>query len=126
MKIYPGIFFLLLFPLYAFSQNSRLKFSHLQTDAGLSKSNVTCILQDSRGFMWFGTMDGLNKYDSYHFTAFKNNPDDPHSLANNNIKVIKEDSKGNIWISTGGGGLNMYDREKNIFISYRYNANDKN
>lgn len=76
--------------------------------------------------MWFGTMDGLNKYDSYHFTAYKNNPDDAYSLANNNIKDIKEDHKGNLWIATSGGGLNMYDREKNIFISYRNKANDAN
>ena len=57
--------------------------------------------------MWFGTTDGLNKYDSYRFTIYKNDPDDPYSLSNNYIKDIKEDSKGNLWIATSGGGLNM-------------------
>src|ERR1700733_10382127 len=98
MKIYPGIFFLLLFPLYAFSQNSRLKFSHIGTDAGLSQSNVTCILQDSRGFMWFGTRDGLNKYDGYQFTVYKNIEGDQKSISNSFITSMIEDKKGNLWI----------------------------
>src|SRR5271170_4055935 len=89
----------------AFPQAGNLKFGHIGTDAGLSQSNVTCILQDSRGLMWFGTQDGLNRYDGYRFTVYKNDPLDPVSLSNNYIKDIKDDAKGNIWVATLGGGL---------------------
>lgn len=84
------------------------------------------MLQDSRGFMWFGTMDGLNKYDSYRFTIYKNDPDNPASLANNYIRDIKEDSKGNIWIATSGGGLNMYSRNNNSFTAYHTTTSASN
>ena len=68
----------------AISQPQQLKFSHLDRGAGLSQSNVTCILQDSRGCMWFGTCDGLNKQDGYQFTVYKNNTKDINSFSNIN------------------------------------------
>ena len=98
----------------------QLRFGHLATDQGLSQSNVTCILQDSRGFMWFGTQDGLNRYDGYEFTVYKNWVTDPYSISNNYIKSIIEDRGGNIWVGTWGGGLNRFDREKNRFIPYKH------
>src|SRR5512136_3114997 len=55
---------------------NNIKFKHLSVEAGLSHSTVNCILQDSKGFMWFGTDDGLSKYDGYNFTIYKHNPDD--------------------------------------------------
>src|SRR6186713_3152575 len=81
------------FFLIAFSQKQQLKFEHLGTNAGLSQSNVICILQDSRGFMWFGTRDGLNKYDGYNFTVYKNTAD-TNSISNNFITHILVDSNG--------------------------------
>src|SRR5687767_9794141 len=71
-----------LISLSAVSQKQFIKFDHLQTDDGLSQSNVLCIFQDSRGFMWFGTEDGLNKYDGYNFTVYKNDPAKKNSLSN--------------------------------------------
>ena len=115
-------FFLLLMQGICFaavSQNQHVKFQSFGTEKGLSQSNVICILQDSRGFMWFGTQDGLNRYDGYKFTVYKNNPRDPHSLSNNYIKDLLEDTKGNIWVATLGGGLNKFDRETNRFVHYR-------
>jgi ligand-binding sensor domain-containing protein len=78
----------------SFCQTPTLKFEHIGTDAGLSQSNGTCILQDSRGFMWFGTQDGLDRYDGYKFVVYKNNPQNPASLSNSFVKDILEDSKG--------------------------------
>lgn len=69
--------------------------------------------------MWFGTQDGLNKYDGYSFTVYKNNPGNINSISNNYVKRIIEDSKGNIWIATWGGGLNKYDRAKDLFTRYK-------
>ena len=74
MKPYCYLFLLLVIPFFGLSQSKYLKFDHLQTDDGLSQSNVLCILQDSRGFMWFGTEDGLNKYNGYTFIVYKNDP----------------------------------------------------
>src|SRR6476660_8256215 len=64
---------------------SDLKFTHLTTDDGLSQGYVTDILQDRRGFMWFATRDGLNRYDGNTFVVYKHNPKDPGSLSSNFI-----------------------------------------
>ena len=104
----------------AYTQQLNLKFEHLGTREGLSHSNVICMLQDSRGFMWFGTRDGLNLYDGYSFTVFKNNKKDKNSLSSNIIYDIAEDADGFIWVGTWGGGLNRYDRANGKFISYRH------
>jgi len=71
---------------------AQLKFEHLGVAEGLSQSVVLCILQDSQGFMWFGTEDGLNKYDGYQFTVYKHNPDNLNSLSGNHIWSIHEDN----------------------------------
>jgi signal transduction histidine kinase/ligand-binding sensor domain-containing protein len=110
--------------LAAFSQQN-IKFDHLDINSGLSQNHILCILQDSRGFMWFGTRDGLNKYDGYTFTVYKSDKTDSTSISNNFISGIVEDSKGVIWIATRGGGLNRYDKEKDNFIRYKNDpAND--
>ncbi|HZE84310.1 MAG TPA: two-component regulator propeller domain-containing protein [Puia sp.] len=103
-----------------------MKFSHLGSEQGLSQSNVNCILQDSRGFMWFGTRDGLNKYDGYQFKVYKNITGNLKSIGNNNISSIIEGRKGELWIATLGGGLNRFDREKDLFTQYRQDKNNKN
>ncbi len=115
---------ILFFSFVAFSQN--YKFEKVGTRAGLSHSNISCILQDSRGFMWFGTRDGLNKYDGYRFTVFKNDADDTTTLAHNTVMDIVEDEQGDIWIATWGGGLNKYDREGNYFVRYTHSESDTN
>lgn len=102
----------------SFCQTAALKFQHIGMDAGLSQSNVTCILQDSRGFMWFGTRDGLDKYDGYQFTVYENAEEDPQSISNNFVTSVIEDNKGDLWIGTWGGGLNRFDREKNRFVHH--------
>ena len=107
--------------LAAHAQPANLRFDHLGTESGLSQSNITCILQDSRGFMWFGTRDGLDRYDGYEFTVYKNTPSDPKSLSNNFITSITEDRDGDLWIATWGGGVNRYDRTKDRFIHYSTN-----
>ncbi|MEO6637660.1 MAG: two-component regulator propeller domain-containing protein, partial [Ginsengibacter sp.] len=109
-----------------FAQNKNLQFDHLLTVDGLSQSNVTCILQDSRGFMWFGTRNGLNKYDGYNFTVFKNDPKNKNSISNNYITDITEGKNGDLWVGTRGGGLNRYDRQKATFISYRHQFKNNN
>ncbi|MEO6732760.1 MAG: two-component regulator propeller domain-containing protein [Ferruginibacter sp.] len=110
----------------ATAQKQNLKFEHLDINAGLSQNHILCILQDSRGFMWFGTADGLNKYDGYKFTIYKNDAKDSNSISNNYISGIVEDSKGIIWISVRGGGLNRYDKEKDKFKHFKNNSKNGN
>src|SRR6185437_2407747 len=86
------------------------RYYNITTDEGLSQSFVNCIYQDSRGFMWFGTQDGLKRYDGNGITVFKNNPVDSNSLVANNVTSLYEDTQGILWIGTDGGlsSLNTY------------------
>src|ERR1700751_2625949 len=103
-----------------------LKFTHLTTNDGLSQSNVTAILQDRRGFMWFATRDGLNRYDGNAFVVYKHNPNDPDSLSANFIQDLMEDDQGYLWIATLTGGINRFDPTTEHFTRYRHNPNISN
>ena len=103
-----------------------LKFTHLTSDDGLSQNRICAILQDRRGFMWFATQDGLNRYDGNTVVVYKSNPDDPNSLSANFIQGLIEDDHGNLWIGTWGGGLNKFDPTTERFTRYRYNPDNPN
>ncbi|MDO3626098.1 two-component regulator propeller domain-containing protein [Mucilaginibacter sp. BT774] len=109
----------------SFAQNQQLHFTHLGTEDGLSELNPNCLLQDSRGFIWIGTADGLNRYDGYDFKIFRNDAKDNASIGNNYVQDIIEDKEGNIWAATIGGGLNKFDRNTNRFHRYLHNEKDK-
>ena len=85
-----------------------VRFTHLTTNDGLSQGYVTAILQDRRGFMWFATRDGLNRYDGNAFLVYKNNPNDPGSLSSNFLQDLIEDDNGYLWIATNTG-VNKFD-----------------
>lgn len=87
---------------------SEPRFKTVTSKDGLSQSEVYCFLNDEQGFMWFGTVDGLNKYDGYTITQFNTEKNNPNSLSNNTIRALAEDSKNRIWIGTDDG-LNVYD-----------------
>lgn len=82
------------------SANTNMTFRKYQVNNGLSENSVQCILQDQQGFMWFGTKDGLNKFNGYEFKTFRNIPDIPHSIGNNFIRSLFQDKDGNIWVGT--------------------------
>ena len=103
-----------------------IKFEHLAVEHGLSHGSVTGILQDRKGFMWFGTNDGLNKYDGYKFTIYKNDPNDSLSLSDNWINALYEDHLGELWIGTQHGGLCRYDPDSDSFIRYVYDKENPN
>ena len=89
-------------------------FRHYQVENGLSHNTVFCTLQDSRGFMWFGTKDGLNRFDGTSFKIFRKDDQDTGSLGNNFIHSLLEDNAGHIWVGTGKG-LYMYNAPKESF-----------
>jgi len=76
------------------------EFARLQVEQGLSQSSINCILQDSQGFMWFGSEYGINKYDGYGFRVFNHATQDTNSISDNFIRTVVEDDKGNLWIGT--------------------------
>ena len=76
------------------SQEKQIDFQHLMLEHGLSNSTIHCIFQVKRGFLWFGTNSGLNKYDGYGFKIYRNQPENPNSLSENVIRVIIEDRAG--------------------------------
>ncbi len=108
------------------AQKYDVKFHHITIEDGLSQSSIFSILQCSKGFMWFGTEDGLDRYDGYEFKIYRNEPENPNSLSYNYVKVIYEDSAGVLWIGTYGGGLDKFNRETDQFTHYMSVANDSN
>jgi hypothetical protein len=92
-----------------------IRFEHITVEEGLSQNGAYSIIQDSKGFMWFGTQDGLNKYDGTSFTVYKHDPENSASISDNWIWTILEDRQGTLWIGTLSGGLNSYDRELDQF-----------
>jgi len=93
-----------------YAQNN-YHFKYIASDDGLSLNDVTRIIQDTKGFLWFGTGNGLNKFDGYKFITYTNEFGNPNSLSNNYISALHEDSEGNIWIGTIDG-LKQFDEKK--------------
>lgn len=98
--------------LYAVDRN--YYFENFSVQDGLSQSTVNAILQDKEGFLWFGTKDGLNRYDGQVFRQYKFNSADPYSLGNNFVTSLYEDVEGNIWVGTDVG-LYIYHPDKEVF-----------
>jgi two-component system sensor histidine kinase ChiS len=102
-----------------------IKFKLISIVDGLSQNTVYSICQDSKGFMWFGTQDGLNRYDGYGFKTYRNDPGNANSLSNNYIRVIYPDREGVLWLGTDGG-LNKFDQTHDTFIRYVNENNNPN
>jgi signal transduction histidine kinase/ligand-binding sensor domain-containing protein/CheY-like chemotaxis protein len=122
---------LLLFSLPAHARNNDpfgqdLRFTHLSLEDGLSQTTVISILQDRRGFMWFGTHDGLNRYDGYNFVVYRNDPADLNSLSGGIVYALFEDPSGILWIGTEIGGLSKFDPVSETFTRYLHDPDNPN
>lgn len=104
----------------AIAQDEPVQFRHITTNNGLSQSTVTAIIQDEDGFMWFGTHEGLNRYDGKSLKVYRNDPKNPRSLKHNFIHTIFKDRNGDLWIGTDQGGLLFFDQESETFSPYTY------
>ncbi len=111
-------------PIHFIAQNYR--FDRISLEQGLSQSTVYWITQDKKGFMWFGTQDGLNRYDGYKFKIYKNEPNNPYSLSHNDVYTIHVDDNNIFWIGTDGRGLNKFDPKTGKFYRFLNNQNDSN
>jgi len=123
------IFLIILFLLLGnsvFSQIANNQFTSITLKDGLSQSTVFAITQDSKGFMWFATHDGLNRYDGYNFAVFKNDKNNTNSISGNIIYSICQTKDSTLWIGTNGDGLNKFDNNTEIFTHYYFNETNPN
>ena len=124
-KLFISIIVSLLF-VQVFAQKQSLLFEQVSMVDGLSQVNVSSIMQDTTGFMWFATQDGLNCYDGYTFKVFKPSPQNGNSISSNRISCLFQDSKGKIWVGTIGGGLNLYNPLNETFTHYIHDSKKTN
>jgi signal transduction histidine kinase/ligand-binding sensor domain-containing protein/DNA-binding response OmpR family regulator len=116
------IFFLVSFH-HIYPQNSNITFEHFSIDQGLYETNITSVIQDNIGFLWFGTWSGIEKYDGYNFTTYKNNPDNSNRFDNLFVNTLYEDSEGNIWMGTWHG-LEKFDKSSGVFTHYKPDSSE--
>jgi len=92
-----------------YGQSGEYVFSHLDFAGGLANNHVTSIYKDGRGFMWYGTVAGLNRYDGYQFRTYRHDARDPNSIMDNYIEQIFEGPAGKLWVESRAGRFNIYD-----------------
>ncbi len=102
-------------------QESRYVFSHLNVNDGLSQNQINCIFRDSKGFVWFGTNAGLNRFDGLNFEVFSEEKSENGSIKNNTINAFAEDKNGDLWIGTGNG-VSVLNRNTYKFTDFDYRA----
>jgi len=102
-------------------QGAQPYFKHLTVENGLSNNWVKCILKDRDGFMWFGTFNGINRYDGSQFKVFQS--DDNTNLGDNIIECLAEDAEGNVWVGTFSGGIHRFDRNTETFTQFQHDPN---
>jgi len=101
-----------------------IKFKNLASTQGLLQNTINCVLQDKQGILWFGTSDGLNRYDGYNFKVYKNELGNKNSLSNNYVLSLLQDHKGYIWVGTYEGGLNRFDPNTEEFVRFEHDKNN--
>lgn len=116
------VFIMCVFTMPVAAQGIDAEISKVYSTNSLSQNSVQCMLKSAQGFMWFGTQDGLNRYDGIQFVYYKHKFKDPHSLPANNVLAISEDKQGKIWVGTRIGGLSMYDPVSDRFVNYSHNS----
>ncbi|MDM8529683.1 two-component regulator propeller domain-containing protein [Anaerolineales bacterium HSG25] len=106
------------------AQELPIYFEHIGLEDGLPHTSVYVINQDKHGFMWFGTDNGLAKYDGYHFELYTHDPTNSNSISNNDIAGIELDGHNNMWLATGSSGLNKIDLTTNTVTRYLHDENN--
>jgi len=113
------------FQLQNSSSLESVRFDHLTVEDGISQNDIFSIFQDSTGFLWFATEDGLNKYDGQQFSIYKHNQNDSNSLSDNWVWDVIEDQMGDLWIGMLNGGLDRYNRELDQFTHFKHDPDNR-
>ena len=105
---------------FPFPPGSSLRFRHITLEDGLAQSSVSAIDQDTQGYIWLGTQDGLQRYDGYDFLTYRHDPNDPASLADNDVGALAVDPGGALWIGTSNVGLDRLDPGTGHFTHFQH------
>jgi ligand-binding sensor domain-containing protein/signal transduction histidine kinase len=108
------------------SQVNEYHFNRLSLEDGVALNLIFTMIQDKEGFIWFGSMYGLIRYDGENYKTYKYDPENPESISFDDVVSLYEDSKENLWVGTWGGGLNMLNNERNKFLRFVFNPSDEN
>ncbi len=106
---------------FAYGQHKELLFRSITTDHGLASSNILSIIQDTNGFMWIGTYDGLHRYDGKNIKIYQHNINQPNTLPDNLIRDIYIDQKNNMFIGTNTG-ISLYNKSTDDFINFNHDS----
>ncbi len=106
------------------AQDQKIMFDRIEKEQGLIPGNVNDVIQDSLGFIWMATENGLCRYDGYNFVYYKNEVNDANSLSYNHVFSLLEDNNGVIWVGTLGGGLNKFNSKTGKFKRYMHDSNN--
>lgn len=106
------------------AQDQKIMFDRIEKEQGLIPGNVNDVIQDSLGFIWMATENGLCRYDGYNFVYYKNEANDANSLSYNHVFSLLEDKNGVIWVGTLGGGLNKFNSKTGKFKRYMHDSNN--
>ena len=110
--------------LIAMASDTTVRFEQWGVKQGMSQNSVLFSVQDHRGYLWFATQDGLNRFDGYEFKVFRHSPADSGSISDNLVNTLFVDSKGTLYAGTHGGGLNRYNEQTEQFTHYRHIPED--
>jgi len=124
-KFFFKFFFSIIFFLLSLSLFSQYRIKHIGLEQGLSQSSVHCIFKDTDGLMWFGTQDGLNRFDGYSFKIFHHDKNDSTTISDDFVLEIIEDNTNNLWVCTRNG-LNRFDKKTETFTRIFLEGMDKN
>jgi signal transduction histidine kinase/ligand-binding sensor domain-containing protein len=108
------------------AQHYSIQISTITDRHGTPPSATFAIVEDKSGFIWFGTIDGLYRFDGFNYKIFRNDPERKNTLSNNTIRDMKVDDKGIIWIATQGGGLDAFNPETETFTNYEHTGENEN
>ncbi len=127
-KIFAALSIVLLtsiYSVYCQAGQENIRFQRIALEDGLSQESILSIFQDSEGYMWFGTQEGLNRYDGYQFKVYSHNPRDKTSLSSDWVYSINESNDGKLWIGTKSG-LSIFDKSTQHFIIKQHQSSDPN
>jgi ligand-binding sensor domain-containing protein/signal transduction histidine kinase len=96
-----------------------IRFTHVSAEQGLSQSRIGQITQDDQGFLWFGTQDGLKRYDGYRFREYRHDSNNPESLSGGSIRALYKDQSGKLWVASDLY-LDRYEPEREAFVHQRF------
>lgn len=124
-SFYLTLVFILFLLVNCFSQQHNLKITNIQDQYGQLPGGTFDIEEDTLGFIWFGTVDGLYRYDGYNYKIFRNDKDNVNSLSQNTIRALLYTNDNKLWIGTQGGGLNCLDLTTETFTHYTFKENSE-